>query len=357
MPLHPDAPPRLLPCLLIQVHDQSASGLAQCSSGTVSAHGVLPLPALAPGGGAAAPQADPHGWHHVTLQLQDGKTGRLAHAVESALEGAARAGDEWEARQRPGGPDGGGGDDAELNAAVEAALLARRRGWHGSQPGDAASAVQEQQQQAHEQPPGRDAAAAARDGGGGGREAAIEMAVAAHVVGSIGEPAESGQQAGVQPPPPPAASQQQQQRQHAPEHSASAPPLRAAAVSLKLSYRVLQHPASSLLHREQAAGAGASLAAARSLRASRTFIRLLSWQRPVERTAGAAAAADEERGEAGLGAGPRDEHVGVWRQRWEQRRGGQPLADAVQQGLTLELPLVPLPLHLHSYGHGGEPGC
>ena len=94
------------------------------------------------------------------------------------------------------------------------------------------------------------------------------------------------------------------------------------ATVLRLSYRVLLEPPS--------AARVAAAVAAPLQRAKPTLLRLLS-RRPAK------AAATRS------GLGPAS-------------KGEQPAmsAEEVTAGLHLEVPIDPLPLHLHSYGHGGE---
>jgi hypothetical protein len=134
-------------------------------------------------------------------------------------------------------------------------------------------------------------------------------------------------------------------------HTDSSPPFRDGSLTLQLSYRPLLLPASSLLTAEQAAAAARSLAATRGLAAARTFIRLLSWKAPSAADAsGGPVAGDEERGVGDV----EEAHFRRWMPRGAAPKGGDELPDALREGLLLEVPLAPLPLHLHSYGHGGE---
>lgn len=391
------------------MHDRDVRSLTQCSSGTVSAFGVLPLPLLAPEAAAAdgaegEQPPDEQGWRHVALALQEGRAGRLAHAVERTLGEAARREDQRQAAQHPEDSQAG---DAEVEAAVESALAARRslRGMgaaagaadavqhQGSerrqegqqrqqqtqpgmgqlqqvQPGSEQqqqvqpSSVQEQQQAEHlerqdvqqkqqqeslqqaEQQQQRQAAA---------MESSVRLRTpaAAHVVIEVPTVADNQQTLG------------REEGQHAPagaaeadaampdplHHTDSSPPFRDGSLTLHLSYRPLQLPASSLLTAEQAAAAARSLAATRGLAAARTFIRLLSWKAPsAADVSGGPVAGDGERG-----AGDVEEaRFRRWMPRGAAPKSGDELPDALREGLLLEVPLAPLPLHLHSYGHGGE---
>lgn len=283
------------------MHDRGTSGLLQCSSGTISAAGTLRLPPLAGGdaaleaaAGDADAGADADGWRHVTLELEGGRATRLAQKLEDALEKAGEAEDHLEAALDGSGTGSSAGSAAAAAAAGGATAAAA--------PADASVADG-----------GNGAAAPAA---GAGAEAAAAAAAADALPASSGSglvevplDGEASEAADVLVP--------------------------AGTIRLRLSWRPLQQPASAL-PTAVLSGAAAEAQPAPPLQQTQTFIRLLSGRReePMEVDKAAAAAAAEEEG----------------------RRRRRAAEDAVQQGLPVELPLDPLPLHLHTYGHGGAAG-
>ena len=284
-----------------QVHDHSASGMvSQCSSGTISAVGTLTLLGLAAAEadsevGADGAAAD-SSWRHVTLELQEGRAGRLAHAVESAVAGAVEKGESWEV---PGaGSKRQAGNEADPKQQQAAGDVDLEAGGHLPEAGAAAAA-----------------AAAAAPG------AAVPQAAASSGNGT---------------PPQQQKQKQQEQQDGATQrdnlgHSGSMAALRSTTLTQRLSYRPLRQPLSSLLNAaQQRQAAAAALASRKSLRASRTFIRLLSMRQPSSLELGGDEVAERKQQQA---AGP---------------------AGVVQEGVPVEVPLAAMPRHLHSYGHGGE---
>ena len=273
----------------------------QCSSGTISAVGTLPLLDLAAaeadleaGADGAAPESS---WRHVTLELQEGRAGRLAHAMESAVAGAVVMGESWEV------PGAGGKRQA------------------GSEADQKQQQQQRQQQAAGDV--GLEAGGIAAAAGTAAPDAAVAQAAASSADGT---PQQQQPQQQLQPPP------HQQQQDGDLGHSGRLAALRSTTLTLRLSYRPLRQPPSSLLSAaQQRQAAAAALASRKSLRASRTFIRLLSMRQPSSLEPGGDAAGSERKQQQG--AGP---------------------AGVVQEGVPLEVPLVAMPRHLHSYGHGGK---
>jgi hypothetical protein len=265
----------------------------QCSSGTISAVGTLPLLDLA--AAEADVEADADGaaaessWRNVTLELQEGRAGWLAHAMESAVAGAVENGESWK------GPGAGGKRQAGNEADPKQQQSAGDVDLEAGQSAEAAASP--------------DAAA---------------MQAAAQGLASSGN---------VTPP-----HQHKQKQDNAAMmqhddlgHSGSMAAVRSTTLTLRLSYRPLRQPPSSLLNAaQQRQAAATALASRKSLHASRTFIRLLSMRQPSSL-------------DLGIGEVP---------ERRQQQAAGP--AGVVQDGVPLEVPLVALPRHLHSYGHGGE---
>lgn len=240
------------PTVQFKVHDRSGAGLAACSSGgAVSAVGRLRLRLE---GGAA-----PGGWHETALELEGGRTIRVARALEGALVGAGKAGDAMgqrleasrhaSARGALGGEAAGGGAAADAQAPAAGAA--------DNEPADAALA----------NIAAAAAAAATVDAGGS----------------SVGDPGDVSLEV-------PA------------EAAGEVPPdsLTATCVRLRLRYRLLQPPASASL--AELPGPAPSRRA--------TIIRLLSGRVLAEQGGGAhagaagEAAASECSGAAGEAADP-----------------------------------------------------
>lgn len=289
-------------------------GVAQCSgSGTVNAVGRLALQA-GPGqsSGAAGPAAvasalpagpeaaELGGWSHVELELEQGKAARLAKAVEEAIEQAAEA-HEQAALARAGAAAGGAAGDAKAVAQgaegagqQQAAIKwATQAARDEEQLAAENQAIQPQQQPALPLPAGLQEPVGAAPTAAGTELAATSGEVVLTMPDGAA-PSEDG-------------------------------PLVQQATILRLSYRVMREPPS--------AARVAAPEAAPLRRAKPSLLRMLS-RRPAK-FAAARLAPDA------------------------RKAGEQPAmsAEEVTAGLHLEVPVDPLPQHLHAYGHGGGSCC
>lgn len=299
-----------------QVHDRDAKGMLQCSSGgTVNASGTLRLPAggtaaAAAGDGADGDAAD-GGWRHVTLDLEGGKAARLTHALEQQLVKVGEVQDRIEARLE-GASRQASAAPADIEAAAEAVEGGAAADEQSSAAGGSAAA----------------AGAAEPAPAAGGVPAARQPGAAA---GAGSEPAVVG----------PAGGPGGDSFENVPLEDEQQPDnLVATSVQLRLSWRPMRQPASALppaADQEEAAAAPAE----RKLQPAPTFIRLLSGRKEIELQGAAEGGAEEAAAAAEEGRAARQPQK-------------EEAADALEQGLPVEVPLEPLPLHLHAYGHGGK---
>lgn len=304
---------------LLQVTDR---GVAQCSgSGTVNAVGRLALRTkaeqAAAAGGAAAPAASAApglagadaGWTHVELDLEQGKAARLAKAVEEAIEHAAEAHEQAvlsrkgaSGEARDGSPAGAGDAGTEGHRAETATATTAGGQQQAGEPGAAAEAEQQRQQAAAQQAssPGLQVSAGP----------AAEQACAAEAA--------------------PAPSDVVLSMPNEAAYTEDSTHVQQATV-LRLSYRPLRPSPSAAFV--------AGTEAATLPQAKPSLLRLLS-RRPAKKAA----------------AQPMVELAG---KEVQGEPGQQPAlsAEEVSSRLHLEVPVDPLPFHLHAYGHGGAPCC
>ena len=357
------------PQLMLRVHDHSAASLTNCGSGRVSAEGTLHLAGIitaettaavgaragagegaAPGGelearglddgdgssvAAATPPPPQSAWRHVSLELRQGH-GRVvvARHVKQALQGVA---------------DGGDAAEEQVRRAVHTL-----QGRHGTPAATAATAGWEAgAEQGQEQPQEHEE-----------QQLDLEAGAPAASVAAAAETVAEGQRArGAERP-----------------TSSSSRNLISDTLVLRLSYRPLVPPASSLPPQRATAAAAADASRPR-LGTAASFIRLLSLRTssllrwgtaadlqqlqaapsadlaaPAASRSLAAAAAAEAVAEAAMEA--QQGHVGRAVDEPQGRHRWRPLTGAVEAGPPLELALdPPLPRHLHSYGHGGKHVC
>lgn len=291
------------------MHDRSGTGLLQCSSGAVSATGTLHLDPISQ---AAAGPAGPEGggWCHATLELEGGKVTWAVKQLENTMVEASEAPHAVRERIRalraPEEEGGGGAAEAGADAAA-VALPGADQGAADAGSGPAAAAAAEA------------ASGAAAEGQALASGSSGDMYVDVPLEGAVEE---EGQKI---------------------EEGALAP----SVVCLRLSYRPLQQPPSAAVETKLAAALEAAAAGEPGKR--RAFIRLVS-MRPLNGLSGSEADGGTAQGGEAAVAAEAAASEAVAEEDEEEAAG------AVQQGLPLELPLEPLPRHLHAYGHGGERG-